>query len=300
MTMRGLVGILLIVVIMAFMSYLGDAQSNCNNVDAECYCGPYCQAKKVYSTVDGEYIVICTCNCQSPSPPFQTNPLQAPPAPSPTTKPNPQPQQPPIVNKLNTSIEAPPPATKSNPQPHQTPEVTKPNPSIKAPPPTTKSNPQPQQPLTVTKPNPSIEAPLPATKSNPQPHQPPEVTKPNPSIEAPRAPPKSAVVTSVASTPKPSTEHRQDPKSLNPLNHCDVPIYASNFVKTDKYCWCMMENYDNGSFEKIRRAATSYDFMEVDKNCCDAFWAAYDTCGIIFGRYTFFISRLEQHCSMFN
>ncbi|KAK8697133.1 hypothetical protein V6N13_113288 [Hibiscus sabdariffa] len=253
------------------MSNFGDAQSNCNNVDAECYCGPYYQVEKVHSTVDGECIIFCTCNCQSPSPPFQTKPSQVPPASPPTTKSNPQP---PEVTKSNPSIEAPLPASKSNPQPHQPPEVTQPNPSI--------------------------EAPLPAPKSNPQPHQAPEVIKPNPSIEAPQAPPKATVVTPIASTPKPSTEHRQDPKSLNPLSHCDVPIYALDFVKEGKYCWCTMENYDNGSFEKIRRASTSYDFVEVDKNCCDAFWAAYDTCGIIFGRYTFFISLLEQHCSMFD
>ncbi|KAK8650389.1 hypothetical protein V6N13_140030 [Hibiscus sabdariffa] len=138
--MRGLVIMLLIVELSTYIPYLRDAQSNC--AGTECYCGPSCEVKYKYTTVNGECVKICICDCLSPPPPFKTNPLQAPP---PETKSNPQPQQPPTVTKPNPSVVAPPPSSQPKP--------------LQAPPPMAKSNPQPQQPPTVTKPNPSIEAP---------------------------------------------------------------------------------------------------------------------------------------------
>ncbi|GMJ07743.1 hypothetical protein HRI_004443500 [Hibiscus trionum] len=204
MMMQGFVIILLIAVLLPSMPYLGDAQSKCDN--AECFCGP-CQATVRYLTRNGECIKICTCNCQSPPSPFQTNPLQAPP---------------------------------------------------------------------------------PATKSNPQPLQPPTVTIPNPSIKAPQAPPKTTVVAPTVSTPNP----------LDPLSNCEVPILAPYPVERGRHCWCTMKSYYKGCFEKISMAATTnYAFVEVDKNCCDAFWVAYKTCGIIDLRYRYFLYRLKQHCS---
>ncbi|GMJ15350.1 hypothetical protein HRI_005204200 [Hibiscus trionum] len=224
MMMPGFVIILLIAVLLPSMSYLGDAQSKCDN--AECFCGP-CQATIRYLTRNGECIKICTCNCLSPPSPFQTNP---------------------------------PSLFQTNP----------------------------------------LQAPPPATKSNPQPLQPPTVTIPNPSIKAPQAPPKTTVVTPIVSTPKPSTALRHQPNPLDPLSNCEVPILAPYPVERGRHCWCTMKSHYKGCFERISMAATTnYAFMEVDKNCCDAFWVAYKTCGIIDQRYRYFLYRLKQHCSMF-
>ncbi|KAK8680329.1 hypothetical protein V6N13_109276 [Hibiscus sabdariffa] len=136
---------------------------------------------------------------------------------------------------------------------------------------------------------------------NPQPQHPPLVAaEPTPSTEKkpPQASPVTTVNGPVPSISIPPMKHHHHRKRSNPLSHCKIPMYAPYFVKRGMQCWCAMESYRNGCFEKIWRAATTHhDFRKVGKKCCDVFWTADKTCGLIFERYGYFVHRLKQHCS---
>ncbi|XP_039021253.1 pollen-specific leucine-rich repeat extensin-like protein 2 [Hibiscus syriacus] len=125
-----------VLMLLASILYRGDAQSNCDETSAECTCYPPCHPYLYQTIVNGACIKICSCQCLSPPPPSQINPLQPPPPP-PMTKPNPHPQPSP----------PPPPMTKSNMQPPQPPVVPKSNSSTEAPPITAIVSPIPSTPL---------------------------------------------------------------------------------------------------------------------------------------------------------